>query len=82
MTLEVSSAVDAVRARLESTFGKAVAMLIMASASNSAGVPTVGMTPGQFTLLAEAVCNDQRVVDMWGAAGAQDALKSFKDMLI
>lgn len=71
--MDCVQAVDQLRGKLESSFGKALAMLILASASNEVGVSTVSLTPDQFVRLANAVCRDQRVVDMWGSAGAADA---------
>lgn len=79
--MESQSAVDAVRAKLEATFGKAMAMMIMASASNVAGVPTAGITNQEFLLLADAVCRDQRVIDMWGSAAAADTAVEWKRLV-
>ncbi|MBI5231584.1 MAG: hypothetical protein HY876_05395 [Coriobacteriales bacterium] len=76
--MDTSSAVEKVRDRLEQTFGKALAMLILASASNEAGCTTVGISPPEYTRLIEAISRDQRVIDMWGAAGAADALASWR----
>lgn len=70
-----------VRTRLESSFGKAVAMLILASASNSASAPMVGMERDHYLKLCTAICTDRRVVDMWGAAGAHDTLEQWKRII-
>lgn len=70
--MDCLAAVEQLRGKLESTFGKAMAMMILASASNAAGVSTVALSPTEFARLAHAVCSDQRVIDMWGAAGAAD----------
>lgn len=78
--MDSSAAVEKVREKLESSFGKALAMMIMASASNQAGVPTIGMSRGQFLALVEALARDQRVVDMWGASGASDALAQWRQL--
>ncbi len=67
-----------VRGKLESSFGKAVAMLILASASNSTGVSTMGIEEYEYERLCEAIAKDQRVIDMWGVSGAQDALEQWK----
>jgi len=67
-----------VRAKLESSFGKAVAMLILASASNSTGASMIGIDANDYTKLCEAVAKDQRVLDMWGASGARDALRQWR----
>lgn len=70
-----------VRAKLESSFGKAVAMLILASASNSSGTTTVGLECDTFLKLCEAIAKDQRVVDMWGSSGAADALSQWRTLV-
>lgn len=79
--MECSQAVDQLRTKLESTFGKAVAMMILASASNQAGVATMALSPDQFLRLADAVSRDQRVVDMWGSAGAADAASQWRQLV-
>lgn len=56
-------------------------MMILVSASNSAGVSTIGMSEADFVKLAEQVCADQRVVDMWGRAGASDALAQWRQLV-
>lgn len=77
--MEVQAAFDNhVRMKLESSFGKAVAMLILASASNAAGAHTMGLDREAYMKLIEAIARDQRVVDMWGASGAQDTLSQWK----
>lgn len=78
--MDSGAAVDKVREKLESSFGKAVAMMIMASASNAAGVSTIGLNKSQFTALIEAIARDQRVVDMWGVSGASDALAQWRQL--
>ena len=71
--MDAPSALEQVRSRLEGSFGKALSMLILASCCNVAGVSMVGIGADEFRRLADAVARDQRVVDMWGAAGAADA---------
>ncbi len=53
-------------------------MLILASASNAVNAPMVGITREHYHGLCEAICKDQRVIDMWGASGAQDTLSQWK----
>ena len=79
--MECANAMDQLRAKLESSFGKGMAMMILASASNQAGVATMGLTSDQFIRLADAVSRDQRVVDMWGAAGASDAASQWRQLV-
>lgn len=75
--MDATAALGQLRGRLEATFGKALAMMILASASNACGVSTVALTAEEFRRLAAAVARDQRVVDMWGSAGAADAAKQW-----
>jgi hypothetical protein len=67
--------------RLDDTFGLAVAMMIIASASASSGAKVFDPDVEDFMKLANAVCRDQRVLDMWGHAGAEDALNQYKSMV-
>lgn len=67
-----------VRARLESTFGRAVATMIIASASVAANVSTMGIGRDEYLKLCEEICRDQRVVDMWGSSGAADTLRTWQ----
>lgn len=76
--MDCTAALEGVRSKLEGTFGKALALMIVAAASNAIGCPTVGLTSEQFVRLAEAIAADDRVVSMWGAAGAADALADWK----
>jgi hypothetical protein len=79
--MECQEALDQLRGKLESSFGKAMAMMIMAAASNSTGVTTVGLNNGDFGRLADAVCRDQRVIDMWGSVGAADIASQWKQLV-
>lgn len=63
-----------VRPGLEDTFGKAVAMLIMISASNASGMPLISPTKDGYLRFIKAVTDDQRVRDMWGVGGCTDHL--------
>ena len=70
--MSVDEAVDShVVQRLEDTFGKAVAILIVASATREAGVPTSDLNTQEYRKFVDAICSDVRVVDMWGAAEAE-----------
>lgn len=79
--MEAPLALDQLRTRLEGSFGKALAMLILASCCNVAAVSMVGIGSDEFRRLADAVSRDQRVVDMWGAAGAADAASQWKGLV-
>jgi hypothetical protein len=79
--LDCPQALDNLRSKLESSFGKAMAMMILISASNQLGVSTVSLTSEQFVQLAETICRDQRVVDMWGTAGAADTAAQWRQMV-
>jgi len=79
--MEVQAAFDNhVRTKLESSFGKAVAMLILATASNSVGTHTMALDRDAYMRLCEAISRDQRVRDMWGASGADDTLSQWKSL--
>jgi hypothetical protein len=80
--MDCPQALDSLRTKLESSFGKAMAMMILISASNELGVSTVSLTSEQFVRLAETICRDQRVVDMWGSAGAADAATQWRQMVV
>ena len=70
--MSVDEAVDHhVVQRLEDTFGKAVAVLIVATATRESGVPTSGLNALEYRKFIDAICSDHRVVDMWGAAEAE-----------
>ena len=79
--MDTGAAVEKVREKLESSFGKAMTMMILASASNATGTSTFGMSNEQYAQFVECVCRDQRVVDMWGARGAGDALNQWKALV-
>jgi hypothetical protein len=79
--VDAPNALDQLRNRLEGSFGKALSMLILASCCNTAGVSLVGITDDEFRRLSDAVGHDQRVVDMWGAAGAADAASQWRAMV-
>lgn len=63
-----------VRPKLEDSFGRAVAMLIIMSATTAAGVPTAGLNKDQYLSLVRSLAEDERVVNMWGQAGVSSAL--------
>jgi hypothetical protein len=67
--------------RLGDTFGVAVATMIIASACAATGASVFDPCVEDFVNLASAVCRDQRVLDMWGHAGAADALAQYKGMV-
>ena len=67
-----------VKTRLETSFGAAVAMLILATASNESGASMSALDQTSYMELCEAVGTDQRVVDMWGSSGAEEALRQWK----
>ena len=56
-------------------------MMILASSANAADVSTIAITPDAFIKLADAVCSDQRVIDMWGAAAAADTRTQWKTLV-
>lgn len=79
--MDGSTAFDQLRSKIEATFGKAMAVMIIASASNATGVSPIGISEGDFLRLAESIARDQRVVDMWGVAGASDAMTQWRQLV-
>lgn len=68
-----------VRSALTDTFGAAVATMIIASATNAARVASVhDLTREDFLSLVDAICDDQRCVDMWGTAGCGDRRQQWR----
>lgn len=79
--MDAPAAFEQLRAKLEATFGRGMAMMILASASNAANVSTIGISESDFLRLAEAVARDERVVAMWGVAGAADAATQWRQLV-
>lgn len=69
-----------VRTKLESSFGKAVATMIVASAATKSCSIITDLQPDDYECLCEAICTDQRVLDMWGAAEADETLTQWKKL--
>lgn len=70
-----------VRKRLEDSFGKAVAMLIWASADRTSGISSLDPDRDGYIRFVEAICCDQRVIDMWGKSGADHTLVQWKTLV-
>ena len=70
-----------VKRRLEDTFGKSVAMLIVMSATSAANVPVVDLTADQYRELCRAICSDPRVQNMWGPSGADAQLSDWERLV-
>lgn len=71
----------AVKAKLEDTFGKGIAMLIVANASNDAHIPVFGLSKDDYMKLVKIICNDPRVREMWGEAGAKNQFEEWMRLL-
>ncbi len=69
-----------VKQALNDSFGGAVGTMIFASASNSASVPIHDPSRDDYMRLVDAVCADQRVLDMWGEMGAADKRRQWRDL--
>lgn len=80
--MEATHALDSVRAKLDATFGKALSLMILATASNSTGCMTAQPSHDEFLALVEAVARDDRVIAMWGVAGAADALSDWQRLVL
>jgi len=69
-----------VRHRLEDSFGKTLATLIIMGASNAASMPIIDPSRDDYIRFVDHLCKDQRVLDMWGAAGAASANAQWKQL--
>ena len=79
MMVDVSTVVsDHVMKKLEDSFGKAVALMIFASATRAADVPTGELNAGEYHRLIAAICSDERCVGMWGEAGADQVRQQWE----
>jgi hypothetical protein len=70
-----------VRRKLEESFGAAVAMMILASATRAANVSAMIADRDEYLKLVDAICIDDRVVGMWGKAGADQALRQWQALV-
>lgn len=81
--MEIQTAIQQhVRQRLEDAFGKAMAMMIWASAMNKAGLSS-SLDPDRdgYLRLIDAICSDDRCVDMWGAAGCRSTADAWRTLV-
>ncbi|RJQ55976.1 MAG: hypothetical protein C4521_01255 [Actinobacteria bacterium] len=67
-----------VRPKLEDSFGKAVAMLIIMSATSAARVPITELNRQQYLALVRALAQDERVLKMWGSSGTAGQLAQWE----
>lgn len=67
-----------VRPKLEDTFGKAVAMLIIMSATTTARVPTAELNREEYISLVRTLVEDDRVKNMWGTSEALSQLAQWE----
>lgn len=70
-----------VKRKLEDSFGAAMALMIIASAHRSTDVPLSVPSMDDFLKLVDAICVDDRVVGMWGRAGADQALRQWQALV-
>jgi hypothetical protein len=70
--MDLKAAIDTqVRRRLEDSFGKAMAMMIWASATNKSGMSVHEPDSESFVRHVDAICSDPRCQDMWGKASCE-----------
>ena len=80
MAASMQEAFDShVRSKLEASFGTAVATMIVASATTQTCASMIDLRREDYLMLCEAICADQRVVDMWGAAEAEYTLRQWRE---
>lgn len=79
--MEYKELVDShVRRRLEDSFGKAVAVLILASATRTSACSIMEPDREGYLRLIDAVCKDGRVIDMWGRSGTETTLAQWRGL--
>ncbi len=77
--MDVITAIEtAVKPKLEDSFGKGMAMLIMMRATASTEVPMFGLRPQHFRTLVQAICEDERVREVWGSARCRAQLDEWE----
>jgi len=79
--MDISAAVQEVKKDLESTFGNTLAASIIAIARTKANAPLIGMSKQNFTDLIDAICGDNRVQSMLGAAGTRERSMKWKKLV-
>ncbi|RJQ55977.1 MAG: hypothetical protein C4521_01260 [Actinobacteria bacterium] len=80
--MDVVTAIEtAVKPKLEDSFGKETAMLIIMRAAASSEIPMVGLRPQHFRSLCEAICADERVRGTWGEAGSVAQLEEWNGLV-
>jgi len=68
-----------VKPDLESIFGKALTSSILLTARTKSGAPLIGLNRDQFLSMVECICQDQKVLDLWGSSGTNDKLGRWKN---
>jgi len=77
---QVSQLVNSLlKPELENVFGPGITARVLMSARAKANAPIIGMTSEDYVRLVEAIYQDERVVGMWGEAGAREIIKHWKD---
>lgn len=80
--MSVSQVIDTVlKPELENVFGPALSARIIISARAKANAPIVGMKKEDLERMIEALGDDDRVLGMWGVAGAQERLRRWREAL-
>lgn len=70
-----------VKPKLDDSFGRGIAMLIILNASRMANITLVEMDTNDYCQLVENICTDHRVVKMWGEAGCRKQLDSWLSLI-
>jgi hypothetical protein len=74
MEENVKKAMDEVRKSLDESFGAGMAARILFSAMDAVNAPVIGLTREKLLDLANAICSDSRVKEMWGDFGVKEKL--------
>ncbi len=66
-----------VKPKLDDSFGRGIAMLIILNASRNSQITLVEMNKDEYSILIENICSDERVRKMWGEAGCKKQMEAW-----
>jgi hypothetical protein len=82
MNMDAKTALETkLRPKLEESFGTAMTTTVINSQAQRLGINLSFLTEDQFAKLAEALAEDQRVLEMWGQAKAKFQALAWKGAL-
>ncbi|MCL4498804.1 MAG: hypothetical protein M1335_00970 [Chloroflexi bacterium] len=66
-----------VKRDLEISFGSGLTSIILTNARVKAGIPILNMTQEHYATLVGVICDDERVIQMWGASGTKEKMSKW-----